>query len=76
MNSQRFQQALSYACDLHATQKRKGNNAPYLSHLMRVAAIVLEHGGTENQAIAALLHDAVGDRTPCSRESEGGAVMK
>jgi len=46
MNSKRFQQAFSYACDLHAEQKRKGKDVPYISHLMGVAAIVLEHGGT------------------------------
>jgi GTP pyrophosphokinase len=62
MNSDLWQQALIYASDLHADQKRKGKDVPYISHLMGVAAIVLEHGGTENQAIAALLHDAVEDQ--------------
>jgi (p)ppGpp synthase/HD superfamily hydrolase len=62
LNSPRFQQAFSYACDLHAKQKRKGKDVPYISHLMGVAAIVLEHGGTEDEAIAALLHDAVEDQ--------------
>ncbi|MDA2933982.1 HD domain-containing protein [Acidobacteria bacterium AH-259-D05] len=55
-------EAFTYASDLHAEQKRKGTNIPYISHLMGVAAIVLEHGGTENEAIAALLHDAVEDQ--------------
>jgi GTP pyrophosphokinase len=43
-------------------QKRKGSGVPYISHLLAVAAIVLEHGGTEDEAIAALLHDAVEDQ--------------
>jgi len=62
MKSKRLQEAFAYASDLHAEQKRKGANIPYISHLMGVAAIVLEHGGTEDEAIAALLHDAVEDQ--------------
>ena len=62
MKSKRLQEAFTYASDLHAEQKRKGTNIPYISHLMGVAAIVLEHGGTEDEAIAALLHDAVEDQ--------------
>ncbi len=62
MKSKRFQQAFIYAYDLHADQRRKGKDVPYISHLMGVTALVLEHGGTENQAIAALLHDAVEDQ--------------
>ena len=62
MKSERFQQAFIYAYDLHADQKRKGKDVPYISHLMGVADLVLEYGGTENQGIAALLHDAVEDQ--------------
>ncbi|MDA2938966.1 HD domain-containing protein, partial [Acidobacteria bacterium AH-259-A15] len=62
MKSKRLQQAFTYACDLHANQKRKGKDVPYISHLMGVAAIVLEQGGTENETIAALLHDSVEDQ--------------
>jgi len=62
MRSKRLQKAFTYASNLHADQKRKGKDVPYISHLMGVAAIVLEQGGTENQAIAALLHDAVKDQ--------------
>ena len=62
MKSKRLQKAFTYASNLHAKQKRKGKDVPYISHLMGVAALVLEHGGTENQAIAALLHDAVEDQ--------------
>ncbi|MFL7814037.1 MAG: HD domain-containing protein [Anaerolineales bacterium] len=47
---------------LHNQQTRKGSNTPYVSHLMAVSALVLENGGNENQAIAALLHDAVEDQ--------------
>src|SRR5215213_6754497 len=57
-----FENALKYASRLHADQPRKGSHAPYISHLLAVAAIVLEHGGTEKEAIAALLHDAVEDQ--------------
>lgn len=54
----RFSQALDVARTLHASDVRKGTAIPYLSHVMAVASIVLEHGGDEDQAIAALLHDA------------------
>jgi (p)ppGpp synthase/HD superfamily hydrolase len=57
-----FENALKYASRLHADQLRKGSAAPYISHLLAVAAIVLEHGGTEKEAVAALLHDAVEDQ--------------
>ncbi|MGM0576001.1 MAG: HD domain-containing protein [Myxococcota bacterium] len=59
---ERFNEALSYAADLHAHQTRKGSDIPYVSHLMSVASLVLEHGGDEEQAIAALLHDAAEDQ--------------
>lgn len=58
----RFDQALQRACELHRSQFRKGTEIPYLSHLLAVASLVLEDGGDEDQAIAALLHDAVEDR--------------
>jgi (p)ppGpp synthase/HD superfamily hydrolase len=57
-----FESALKYASRLHAKQARKGSDAPYISHLLAVAAIALEHGATEKEAIAALLHDAVEDQ--------------
>jgi GTP pyrophosphokinase len=59
--SPRLVRAFDYACLLHATQKRKGTEVPYISHLMGVAAIALEHGASEDEAIAALLHDAAED---------------
>ncbi len=60
--SARFEEALVYATRLHAGQVRKGSGVPYVSHLLAVAALVLEQGGDEEQAIAALLHDAVEDQ--------------
>jgi (p)ppGpp synthase/HD superfamily hydrolase len=57
-----FESALKFASRLHAKQARKGSNAPYISHLLAVAVIALEHGATEKEAIAALLHDAVEDQ--------------
>jgi len=57
----RFEAALVYATIAHADQTRKGTDIPYVCHLLTVAAIVLEHGGDEDEAIAALLHDVVED---------------
>jgi (p)ppGpp synthase/HD superfamily hydrolase len=62
MLSDRFTQALILAAELHATQLRKGTNIPYLSHLLGVVSLALEQGADENEAIAALLHDAVEDQ--------------
>lgn len=59
--SPRFALALQFANQIHAAQVRKGLGAPYISHLMAVSAQVLEYGGDEDQAIAALLHDAAED---------------
>ncbi|MBD2775408.1 HD domain-containing protein [Iningainema tapete] len=60
--TERFEAALIYATRLHANQTRKVGGVPYISHLMSVAALVLEAGGSEDEAIAALLHDAVEDQ--------------
>jgi (p)ppGpp synthase/HD superfamily hydrolase len=59
---ERFHKALVYAARVHSRQFRKGTSRPYVGHLMGVAALVLTHGGDENDAIAALLHDAVEDQ--------------
>jgi (p)ppGpp synthase/HD superfamily hydrolase len=59
--SRRFEEAFRYALDLHADQKRKGTGTPYVGHLMGVASIVLDDGGTEEEAIGGLLHDAAED---------------
>ncbi len=58
----RFDDALALACELHREQLRKGSDVPYVSHLLAVASMVLEHGGDEDTAIAALLHDAAEDQ--------------
>ena len=58
----RFCEALTYAATLHATQVRKGTTIPYVSHLLSVAGLALEHGADEDTAIGALLHDAVEDQ--------------
>lgn len=59
--SPKFALALQFANEIHSSQQRKGLGAPYISHLMAVSALVMEFGGTETQAIAALLHDAAED---------------
>ncbi len=58
MLSPRFELALTYAAVIHAHQQRKGTGIPYLAHLLGVASIALEYGASEDEAIAALLHDA------------------
>src|SRR5437762_12120729 len=60
--SRRFEAALLLATRLHATQTRKGGRIPYVSHLLGVASLALEHGADEDVAVAALLHDAVEDQ--------------
>jgi len=63
MLTERFDEALGYAAALHRTQTRKGGDGvPYIGHLLSVAGLVIEGGGTETQAIAGLLHDAVEDQ--------------
>lgn len=65
--SRQFEKAFRFANKLHAEQTRKGSDIPYINHLMGVAALVGEAGGSEEQVIAALLHDAV--------EDQGGAPV-
>ena len=66
--SVRFQEALTFAARLHAEQLRKGTNIPYVAHLLAVSSLALQHGADEDEAIAALLHDAV--------EDQGGAETR
>jgi (p)ppGpp synthase/HD superfamily hydrolase len=66
----RFLKALNYAVRLHAGHCRKGTAIPYVSHLLAVASLVLEHGGNETEACAAMLHDAIEDRSTAA----GGAT--
>lgn len=65
--TERFDDALAYASRIHRAQRRKGADIPYVSHLLGVAAIAIENGATEDQAIAALLHDAVEDQGGAAR---------
>ena len=60
--TRRFVDALGYAAQLHARQVRKRAGRPYIGHLLGVTSIVIEYGGDEEMAIAALLHDAVEDQ--------------
>ncbi len=60
--SRRFDDALTYAAALHRDQIRKGSNVPYVSHLLTVCGTALEYGADEDEAIAALLHDAIEDQ--------------
>jgi (p)ppGpp synthase/HD superfamily hydrolase len=57
----RFLAAFLFAAEKHAGQTRKASTTPYIAHLMGVASLVLEAGGDEDLAIAALLHDVVED---------------
>jgi hypothetical protein len=58
----RFDEAVAYALAAHDKQKRKGSEVPYAAHLLGVASLILEAGGTETEAIAGLLHDVVEDQ--------------
>ena len=66
----RFGQALAYAAEVHRDQFRKGTTIAYLSHLLAVCGLVLEDGGDEDEAIAALLHDAPEDQGGRERLAE------
>jgi (p)ppGpp synthase/HD superfamily hydrolase len=60
--TEKFEEALLYANRLHKKQKRKGTDTPYITHLLAVAALIGENGGTEDEVVAALLHDAPEDQ--------------
>src|SRR5690349_12863458 len=57
----RFAAAMAYAHQVHKDQRRKGTGIPYIAHILGVTAIAMEYGATEDEAIAALLHDAAED---------------
>jgi (p)ppGpp synthase/HD superfamily hydrolase len=59
---EKLEHALLYASRLHRNQVRKGTSTPYITHLLAVASIVGENGGTEDEVVAALLHDAPEDQ--------------
>lgn len=74
MLSEKFDDALVFAHELHRAQQRKGSDVPYIHHLLAVTALVGEHGGSEDQVVAALLHDAIEDcigEVPDIREQIG-----
>lgn len=78
---ERFVDALAYAARVHAGQLRASDGRPYVAHLLRVAGLVIQDGGSEDEAIAALLHDAVEDRGGLERLHDirrryGGAVAE
>ena len=62
MLTDRFGRAVLYAIELHRSQLRKATSIPYVTHLFAVCSLVLEDGGTEDEAIAALLHDGPEDQ--------------
>lgn len=68
--SEQYFDAVRFAARIHADHTRKGTTLPYVCHLLAVSASVLEAGGDEDQAIAALLHDAAEDcgGEPCLAE--------
>jgi len=68
--TKRFEEALIYAVRLHGGQYRKGTKIPYAAHLLSVASIALQHGANEDEAIAALLHDAIEDQGGASTRQE------
>jgi (p)ppGpp synthase/HD superfamily hydrolase len=75
----RFSEAVRWASHLHADQPRKGTNIAYVSHLLAVASLVLEDGGTEEETIAGVLHDAIEDRGASEAEIRarfGGPVAE
>jgi (p)ppGpp synthase/HD superfamily hydrolase len=79
--SKRFADALVYATRAHGDQVKKGSGIPYIAHVLGVAAITLEYGGSETEAIGALLHDVVEDcggapRLQEIRDRFGEAVAK
>lgn len=68
--TERFEQAPVHAPQIHRDQVRKSNSIPYISQLLMVTGFVIEHGGHEDTAIAAVLHDAVEDAGGTSTRAE------
>src|SRR6188474_2789663 len=72
--SHRFDEALDVAADVHRRQGRKGTQVPYLAHIPGVASIALEYGADEDEAIGALLHDAIEDAPAALGEDKARVV--
>ena len=74
-----YDEAMTWAANLHRDQLRKNTKVPYIAHLVAVSSLVLEDGGTETEAIAGLLHDAIEDCgahvTPILRQRFGDSVV-
>jgi GTP pyrophosphokinase len=68
--SPRFTDALGVAAEIHAGQRRKGSGPPYIAHLLGVTSIAFDFGATEDEAIGALLHDAIED-APATLGADG-----
>jgi (p)ppGpp synthase/HD superfamily hydrolase len=66
--TERLDRALAFAAQAFRTRARKGSSIPYLTHLLQVMVTVAEHGGDEDQMIAALLHDYLEDIPGARRE--------
>jgi (p)ppGpp synthase/HD superfamily hydrolase len=66
----RFASAVRYASELHRDQRRKDTDIPYVAHLLGTASLVLDQGGDEDEAIAALLHDALEDQSARTSEQQ------
>lgn len=61
MNVDRVVEAIAWAAAQHGDQRRKGSGTPYLFHLLAVASLVAEHGGSEAAVLGAVLHDVIED---------------
>jgi (p)ppGpp synthase/HD superfamily hydrolase len=72
MLTKQYYEALAFASGLHHGHMRKGTEIDYLSHLLSVSALVMEHGGSEQEAIAGLLHDALEDQGDAYRSGFHG----
>jgi GTP pyrophosphokinase len=69
----RYEQALAFAAWIHQQQVRKGSGVPYIAHLIAVSSLVIENRGSEDEAIGALLHDAIEDQ---AQRFGGSAVLR
>lgn len=72
----RFDRALLLAHRVHHRQRRNGTAIPYVAHVLAVAALALEYGATEDQAIGALLHDTLEDTTDLTPAELGGVIRR
>ena len=80
MLTSQFQEALTCAASVHAGDPRKGTSIPYIAHLLSVCSLILTDGGSEDEAIAGLLHDTLEDHpdkvTPAALERQFGSRVR